>query len=67
MCLCLLTMLSRLEVTVRLIRSSSGWHPAERLMDAFTGIRQALLSPARVHLQRENVGGDWTPQKSSGY
>lgn len=22
---------------------------------------------ARVHLQRENVGGDWTPQKSTGY
>lgn len=66
MCLCLLIMLSRLEVTVHLIRSSSGCHPAERLMGAFTGIRQALLS-ARVHLQRENVGGDWTPQKSSGY
>lgn len=66
MCLCLLIMLSRLEVTAFdkvFLRM-----PSCRTTDgAFTGIRQALLSSARVHLQRENVGGDWTPQKSSGY
>lgn len=49
MCLCLLLMLSRLEVT------------------AFDKVFLRMPSSARVHLQRENVGGDWTPQKSSGY
>lgn len=41
-------------------------HPAERLMGAFTGIRQALLSSAQVHLQRENVGVTGLPRKVQG-
>lgn len=62
MCLCLL-MLSRLEVTVHLIRSSSGWHPAERLMGAFTGIRQALLSQPEYTYSERMLGVTVLPRK----
>lgn len=66
MCLCLLIMLSRLEVTVHLIRSSSGCHPAERLMaPSQASGRHSFLQPEYTYRERM-LGVTGLPRKVQG-